>query len=152
METANKTHEKMKDSTFEHNLSGQTTVNLLKGKSIKTSTGKPQDMYYRENLTITLIKYLKNNYKNDVTLDDLADVVNYSPFYLIRLFKKETGKTPFKYLQQIRILKAKDMLKNSDQSITDICFEVGFNNRCYFSSTFKEKVGLAPSEYRKKAL
>ena len=104
---------------------------------------------YNDNKCVKkVIEYLRENYTRDMTLEELSKVANYSLFYLINLFKKETGKTPFQYLTDIKIQKAKEELRYTDNSINQICFNSGFNNRSHFSSTFKKITGISPNEYR----
>ncbi len=95
-----------------------------------------------------IVDFIESNYQKNFSLDDLAREVNYSPFHLIRIFKNGTGKTPFEYLQYIKILKAKEILQNSEKTITEVCFEAGFNNRSHFISVFKKNVGVPPSKFR----
>ena len=95
------------------------------------------------------IYFLKNNYDKEFSLDEIAAKANYSPYHFIRVFKAETGKTPFQYLLEIKIAKAKELLDNSSKPITEICYDCGFNNRSHFSVIFKRKTGNTPSSYRK---
>jgi len=134
-------------------LNIQIIVNLLREMDNSVNNKNPiENKYHDKKIIRMVLDYLHSNYKENFTLNELADEVNYSSFHLIRIFKEETGKTPFEYLQYIKILKAKEMLQNSDKTITDICFESGFNNRSHFSSVFKKKVGMPPSEFRRVCL
>ncbi|HMA60807.1 MAG TPA: AraC family transcriptional regulator [Halanaerobiales bacterium] len=94
------------------------------------------------------IYFINNNYDKELSLEEVAATANYSPYHFIRVFKEETGKTPFQYLLDIKIDKAKEKLYNSNKTISDICYECGFNNRSHFSFIFKRKTGNSPSEYR----
>ncbi|MFW6270472.1 MAG: helix-turn-helix domain-containing protein [Bacillota bacterium] len=131
------------------NLNLQITINLL--RTLKSNcTYHTKKINYSETKSINyIINYLNENYDQDFSLEQIASLANYSPFHFIRLFKAKTGKTPFAYLFDIKINKAKQLLKNSDLSITDICFASGFNNRSHFSVVFKRKTGYSPSQYRK---
>jgi len=73
-----------------------------------------------------------------------------SPSYFLSLFKKETGQTFTDYLTSVRITAAKGLLMTTALTITEIAYEVGFNNSNYFSSTFKKMTGVSAKEYRKK--
>jgi AraC-like DNA-binding protein len=66
-----------------------------------------------------------------------------------RFFKKNTGKTFIEFLNEFRITHACKLLAESDFSITDICYECGYNNFSHFNSYFKKITGKSPSEYRK---
>jgi len=95
------------------------------------------------------IYFIKNNFDKEFSLDEIAAKANYSPYHFIRVFKAETGKTPFQYLLEIKIAKAKELLNKSSKPITEICYDCGFNNRSHFSVIFKRKTGNTPSSYRK---
>lgn len=95
-------------------------------------------------------EYLQTHYRDDLTLEAVARVANYSPYHLARVFKEETGSTLFQYLLKVKIERAKEMLRFGDKSIAEICFLSGFKNRSHFTSAFKRHVGLAPLVYRRR--
>jgi len=104
-----------------------------------------------DNNCITLaMDYMKDNIGNDFTLENIAQVINYSPCHFIRVFKAQTGKTPFEFLTELRIEQAKSMLlaKSYPKSITDISLTCGFNNLSHFSTLFKRKTGFTPRQFR----
>jgi AraC family transcriptional regulator len=106
--------------------------------------------HYSERKNIaSAIDFMHENLSNSFTLDDLARVANLSPYHFLRVFKAEVGKTPFEYLQYLKIEKAKQYLQHRNKSITDVCFESGFTNISHFTRTFSRKVGVTPSAYRK---
>lgn len=78
----------------------------------------------------------------------LAGLAHTSEAHFIRTFKATFGETPHRYLQRRRVERAMFLLRESDQSVTQICFEVGFNSLGTFSRTFREIVGVSPSIYR----
>ncbi len=78
-----------------------------------------------------------------------AKDANLSKYHFIRAFKNETGKTPYSFLLDMKISKAKDLLKESNHTITEIYFLCGFINHSHFTNTFKKKVGMSPSIFRK---
>lgn len=97
--------------------------------------------------------YIAEHYREDISLSGVADIVNLSPVYLSRLFKKEEGINFLDYLNQYRIDIAKRMLKEEIKySVMDIAEESGFSNTKYFSRIFKKCVGITPSEYRSRHL
>ena len=75
--------------------------------------------------------------------------IGFNPSYFSSLFKKETGSSFVEYLSKIRIDKAKDLLRESDLRIQDICLMVGYNDVKYFSKLFIKYTGLKPKDYRK---
>ncbi|MEN6324886.1 MAG: AraC family transcriptional regulator [Syntrophomonas sp.] len=95
------------------------------------------------------IEYLHDNYQAHFSLQDVAHVANLSPYHFLRLFKNQTGKTPYAYLLDIKIEKAKVLLRSKKHTVTEVCFLCGFNNTSHFATLFKRKVGLSPSDYSK---
>jgi two-component system response regulator YesN len=95
-------------------------------------------------------RYIENNYKSQFSYKDVAREIFISPSYFLNLFKKITGQTFTDYLTDVRIASAKNLLKTSEMNITEIAYEIGFNNSNYFSNIFKKSVGISAKEYRKK--
>lgn len=95
--------------------------------------------------------FINNNLDKEVNLDLLSHVRFTSKFHLLRLFKKYYGQTPKQYLTERRIEKAKELLKKG-MSVTDACFNVGFESPCSFSTLFKSRTGQTPADYKKEQL
>ena len=95
-----------------------------------------------------IYKYVNTNFKNQITLDDIADKVSMTVPAFCRYFKRVTGKTFTKLVNEYRIVHATKLLNESQLSITDICFESGFNNFSHFNKLFKEVIGKSASKYR----
>lgn len=93
--------------------------------------------------------FIAQNYCMDITVKDIANYVGIDRSYFGKLFKKHTGVTAGKYLQQYRMNKAMFLLESSHDSIADIARSVGFNYEHYFINVFKQYTGFTPSEYRK---
>lgn len=98
-----------------------------------------------------VMQYLRSNYCNIVTLQDMANIAHCHPTTLIRLFKRQYGITPAKALNAVRIEKAKGLLAHTDLSCEAVAERVGFESPSYFSKTFKRSVGCTPREYRDNA-
>lgn len=96
-----------------------------------------------------VIDYLWENENMKFSLDKLCEITNLSPYYFIRLFKDNTGKTPYEYYMDIKIRKAIEFFKARKHSITEVCFILGFSSHSHFSSVFKKKIGITPSEFIK---
>ncbi len=94
------------------------------------------------------IDYLNENFRQNLSLNQLSEQLHISPFYLTRLVKRQTGQTFNDYLTYLRIELAKELLTGKAMSIKEITFYVGFNSQNYFSKVFKKHTGFAPSEYR----
>ena len=92
--------------------------------------------------------YIESNYSRDISLDEVSGKVDVSPYYFTRLFKEETGETFLEYLTGLRVNKAKELMKDPDASVKDICVQVGYADPNYFSRIFKKATGMTPTEYR----
>lgn len=97
-----------------------------------------------------ILRYIQNNYKT-VTMQHLSEEFKYSPDYIGKLIKKNTGITFVKILQDIRFKKACNMLLNTNLHIIDICYEIGYDSVEFFNRTFKRLCGMTPTEYRRKS-
>ncbi len=114
---------------------------------VKNGINKAKDTE-KENIT-RAIKYLKKHVTGEFSLKQVSKVANLSPYHFIRVFKAYTGKTPYDYFLDIKILKAREFLSQQNKSVTEVCYLCGFNNLSHFTALFKKRVGLSPSEYRK---
>lgn len=94
--------------------------------------------------------FIANNLQDDLTVDDLSEQACMSKPHFFRCFKNTFGITPVEYINARRIELARELLATTDRSLTDICYQVGFNNTSYFSRLFKRYEQLSPSAYRKK--
>ena len=81
-------------------------------------------------------------------LPTLARVAHVSPAHFSREFRATFGETPHRYLQRRRVERAMELLRETDHSVTEVCFEVGFASLGTFSRTFRDVVGEPPSSYR----
>jgi AraC-like DNA-binding protein len=87
-------------------------------------------------------------YAEPLNVRAVAAVAYLSEAHFIRSFRAVFGETPHRYLQRRRVERSMFLLRETDRSVTDICFDVGFTSRGTFSRTFREIVGEAPSDYR----
>ena len=95
-----------------------------------------------------IYKHINNNFQKPITLDEIADIASMTVPAFCRYFKKATGKTFTKLVNEYRVVHATKLLSESQNSITDICFECGFNNFSHFNKLFKEFTGKSASKYR----
>lgn len=94
--------------------------------------------------------YLEEHYAEKISLDQIAENMYLSPFYISKIFKSEMGESPIHYLIRVRMERAKELLeKGSDLSITEIAEQVGYDDVYHFSKLFKKAYGLSPSKVRK---
>jgi AraC-like DNA-binding protein len=92
------------------------------------------------------------SYASPLDVAALASSANVSTAHFARRFKEAFGETPYQYVITRRTERAQELLRNTDLSVTEICFEVGFQSLGSFSTKFKALVGGTPTEYRRKAL
>jgi AraC-like DNA-binding protein len=97
-----------------------------------------------------VISHLQTHYDEPVTLADLADMACVSQNTLLRHFKAATGTSPIRYVLQIRIDRARELLERTDLDVTDIAFRVGFEDSNYFSRQFRRLTGHSPSDHRRR--
>ncbi|MDF2724078.1 MAG: AraC family transcriptional regulator [Paenibacillus sp.] len=97
-----------------------------------------------------MIVYIDENYMEDIVMERMAEALHMSRFHLMKVFREITGLTVFDYLYQRRIEQAKIMFLHGERdSITDVCYKVGFKHPSHFSRVFKKKVGLTPDQFRR---
>jgi two-component system response regulator YesN len=96
-------------------------------------------------------KHIETNYyKEELSLQDLAEAIQISPTYLSRLLKNEIGVSFIEYLTHVRVQKAIQIMSDPTIKLYEVSERVGYSNQHYFSTAFKKVVGLSPAEYRKK--
>ncbi|WP_246303297.1 response regulator transcription factor [Paenibacillus plantarum] len=102
-----------------------------------------------ENMRVFITKqFINKHYKEDLSLEKVAEHLQLSTAYLSNLYKKETGQNFIEYITEVRISQAKFLLKTTDLRIAEIAREVGYSDEYYFSKVFKKNVGEPPLKYR----
>ncbi|MNI88343.1 HTH-type transcriptional activator Btr [compost metagenome] len=105
----------------------------------------------RADHTISFLEdFIKEHLDEDLSLVRLAELVYLNPSYLSRIYKQETGRNLTEFIDSIRLLKAKDLLKNDNMRINDIARRVGYETATSFTRFFKKATGCSPQEYREK--
>ncbi|MDF2590537.1 MAG: response regulator receiver protein [Clostridia bacterium] len=95
-----------------------------------------------------IINYIHKNYNKDISLDNIADEFDIHKVYLARIFKEEAGQSVNEYIRNLRIERAKELLRNTNDRINEIVYKIGFNNPQSFYMLFKKYVGVNPNEFR----
>jgi AraC-like DNA-binding protein len=95
-----------------------------------------------------ICQYIEDNFNKEITLIEIAGLVNMSESAVSHFFKKRTSRTFISYLTEVRIGHAARLLAETTQSISDVCFQSGFENLSNFNRTFKKHKHQTPSEYR----
>lgn len=155
-------------------FTGNSTIYNLLEKIIFESTSR--QMYYRERVSAlfkeciisivrtvsassdsrsdsvleTVIDYIHKNYSGNVDNQTLADLIGYHPYYLNKLFVKANGISLHRYVTNYRIAVSEQLLLSSTLTVDEIAHSIGFISSLSFSSAFKKKNGLTPTEFRKK--
>lgn len=94
------------------------------------------------------IDYIRQNYDDKITLDDIAIHVSLSRSYLSKLFKDETGYSLFSYINHVRIEKSKQFLLDETIPLVDVAGMCGFEDQSYFTKVFKKETGISPKRFR----
>ena len=99
-----------------------------------------------------ILSYFEEHYNEKISLDQIAENMYLSPFYISKIFKSETGGTPIRHLIDIRLDKAKELLERGwGGSIQEVAAKVGYDDAYHFSKLFKKRYGLSPSQVRRGA-
>lgn len=110
---------------------------------------KRRDLIQEEKLSKRVIAYIDSHYREDIFLDRLAEEFGCSSKYLSALIKSETGKKFSVYLTELRIRRAEDLLRHTEQGIKEIAASVGYLDQRYFNRIFKKYTGKTPTQYRR---
>ena len=117
---------------------------------VLNAEGFSMEMQMQDNHKIsTVFNYVKDNFHEPIALDEVAGLVTMTVPSFCRFFKKITHKTFTKFVNEYRLVHASKLLAEKTISITEICFESGFNNFSYFNKSFHAFTGKTATEYRK---
>jgi AraC family transcriptional regulator len=94
------------------------------------------------------LDFLERSAGEELSLAEMADAVGLSPYHFLRLFKRETGVTPYRFLMQTRVRKAIALLRDTSLPVTEIAFAVGFGDLSNFIHFFRREIGCSPSQFR----
>ncbi|WP_224491134.1 AraC family transcriptional regulator [Robertkochia flava] len=147
-----KLHSLSKKSGFDNFLAFQSLLyDLAVSRDKKTLTnfsiGDPNDFHNSERIE-KMYSFIKENYQQRIKVEDAADHINMTEISFSRLIKKSTGKTFTELVNEFRLRYATRKLIETNESISEICFDSGFNNISNFNRRFKDKQGCTPTEFR----
>lgn len=107
------------------------------------------DILDEKSIANKVIKIIKNEYSSELSLDYIADKVNFTPTYLSYVFKKETGSNIVKYITDFRMNKAKEFLEEGNMKIVQVGKACGYENQSYFNRIFKNYFGVTPNQFKR---
>lgn len=117
---------------------------LIRRYASLTTASTPRQ---RENASVRRVRdYLHAHYAEDVSLDTLAKLVNWTPYTLIRVFRVTTGLPPHAYLEGVRVRQAQ-MLIQQCHPLSDVAYRTGFSSQSHFTTTFRRVLGVTPGAY-----
>lgn len=112
------------------------------------SRTKPDNQKSLDKIKI-ILSYVANNFKNNISIEDISNYCHYSQSYFMKFFKDAMGKSFIQYLNDYRLDVAAKLLISTSDDIIDIAINTGFENLSYFNRSFKKKYGITPGKYRK---
>ncbi len=134
-----------------HSLAYRLKTRSMIGNLLYSLTVESAAASYLRPVSMNLMKlltYIHANYMKPLTSEDLSRVINYSPSHIRRLFASEFSMTPVKYINKVRVEKARELLFSGSLPVNRIAEMVGYDNPAYFSRVFRQVVGMTPHEYR----
>lgn len=114
----------------------------------RTKTDTLSQSSIKENRLWIMLKYIHENYANELTISDIASSANISKSECFRCFNSVMKQTPLDYLTDYRLARAASLLIETNTPVSSIAAECGFNNSSYFGSVFRKKFGTSPGKYR----
>ena len=130
------------------NYIGLIVLNILRGKDDFQNIGKLAGHGSTMKKFQDMLEFIDNNYENPLKLSDAAELMHYSTWYFSKFFKKLTGTSFIKYINQKKVTKAKQLIKENELNFTNISSLCGFENIRTFNREFKLVTGKTPKEYR----
>ena len=128
----------------------ETAGALLKSLLVQILRGRIETASQSTSAVDQIIDYIHTHYNEPMSNGMFSQLTGYHEYYLNRLFTKHTGSTIHQYILDARISHARKILLNTDDSLSAVAEQVGFNSNTYFSSYFRKATGLSPAQFRKK--
>ena len=133
---------------FRNQISNGLTLSLM--AHIADCYSKEKTVSSDENKVIRAIDYIKNNFKDNISVDDVAENAGFSRYYLSRKFKELTGFSINEYIRMFRCHEAHAMLETHKYTVTEVAAECGFSDASYFAKVYKTFFPTSPSEAKRK--
>jgi AraC family transcriptional regulator len=116
--------------------------------AVPTVASRPSTVEFQNKAIARVIEAMREQLSEPLSLDDLAEIAVMSPYHFDRMFRQIVGIPPCQFLGALRIQEAKRLLLTTQMSVTDVCFEVGYNSLGTFITRFTQLVGLPPRRLR----
>lgn len=100
-------------------------------------------------IAVTVEAYLNTHFSDPIRIEDLADLSGYSSFHFAHMFKESFGLPPHRFLNNLRIDRAKEFLRDGSLPLSEIAFACGYSSQAHFTSRFKQLVGVTPRQFRR---
>ena len=140
--------ENYNDDSVSARFKVQGAMNLILSDFVSELTSSVPDLVKFDEV----LKYIEANYKNRITLEELASIMNISTMYFSNYFKRVFRISPKQYVLNKRLTESQRLLLEGRMSVKEIAYEVGFENANYFSEFFSQKVGISALKFRKRAI
>jgi len=117
---------------------------------VEVKTGYSFESVNKKYVVEQIVNYFEDHYAEKISLDQIAENMYLSPFYISKIFKSETGDAPIRHLINIRLEKAKELLESGwSGSIQEVAAKVGYDDAYHFSKLFKKRYGVSPSAVKR---
>jgi AraC-like DNA-binding protein len=120
----------------------------LAGAGAARPKGTPIQGRKARDVAVAAIANIERSFARELTLAELAAEAELTPFHFLRLFKRETGMTPHRFLLETRVRRALPLLRETTRPVTEIAYEVGFGDLSNFINTFRRALGCSPRQFR----
>ena len=134
---------------FVSNMMQELIVRILQANTRKTYNDHSKELSSTHRFAY-IIEYIKQNLPQSLTVKELSEKAYMSESNFYKVFKQELGQSPIDFINQERIAKATDLLKDEECNLTDVFLSCGFKNRSYFNRMFKRINGTSPSQYQQR--
>jgi AraC family transcriptional regulator len=146
-------HSEIQQTRWGSRLYLDSLLNLLAIHLLRNYTSRPLKLQkYEAGLgefrLKRVLEYINAHLEQDIQLADLAEVADLSQCYFASLFKQSMGIAPWQYVVQQRVERAKKLLKQGNNSLSEIAFQCGFNTQSHFTQQFRKMTGVTPKTYR----
>jgi AraC family transcriptional regulator len=129
-------------------LANLLAIHLLRNYTSQPLTRSKPKAKLRELALNQVLDYIDAHLEQEIQLSDLAQIANFNPCYFTSLFKRSMGISPWQYVMQQRVERAKQLLKHHNHSLSEIAAQCGFNHQSHFTYQFRKLTGVTPKTYR----